>query len=64
MAKKFGDSAPSGQGKTTVRFADGKLFVNDQEIPLTSPAGMKEGVIQEEMPAEELEGEAEEPAQQ
>ncbi len=53
-----------GRYTTTVRFADGKLFVNDQEIPLTSPTGAEEGVIQEEMPAEELEGEAEEPAQQ
>ena len=49
---------------TTARFAQGKLFVNDREIPLTSPAGSGEGVIQEEAPAEALEGEAEQPAQQ
>jgi uncharacterized protein YdgA (DUF945 family) len=44
---------------TTVRFADGKLLVNDQEIPLMSPAGAEEGE-----PGEELLMEPEDPAQQ
>jgi uncharacterized protein YdgA (DUF945 family) len=45
--------------KTTARFADGKLLVNDQEIPLTPPADTDEGE-----PGEELLMEPEEPAQQ
>lgn len=48
---------------TTARFADGKLLVNDQEIPLMSPAGMDEGEPGEEL-LMEPESEAEEPAQQ
>jgi uncharacterized protein YdgA (DUF945 family) len=64
---------------TTARFADGKLFVNGQEIPLTPPAGAGDGASEEEMPMEpdgaeddmseeempmEPDGGAEEPAQQ
>lgn len=45
--------------QTTARFADGKLFVNDQEIPLTSPVSVEEGE-----PEEELLMEPEAPAQQ
>ncbi len=37
---------------TTARFADGKLFVNGQEIPLTPPAGTEEDASEEEMPME------------
>lgn len=44
--------------KTTARFADGKLLVNDQEIPLMSPADRDESE-----PGEELLMEPEEPAQ-
>ncbi|MFZ1829177.1 MAG: YdgA family protein [Candidatus Competibacteraceae bacterium] len=56
---------------TTARFTDGKLWVNDQEIPLASPVDSDQDAMEEALPMtpdEELliepESEAEQPAQQ
>ena len=49
------------QYKTTARFEGGKLFVNDQEIPLTPSADAAEGESEEEIPMEP-DGGVEEPA--